>query len=160
MSLAGKHATVTTLKLGVFAVSQLAVVLVLACTQPVSGVVATATPLASLRYATVEATSQPTGSVAIELISYAFRPAEISVKAGKVSLYLVNTSADPHALSLRDETGPLLAVAAQSETVAGGRAAVFTIENLPAGTYRMKEPLALPHGGEENRVMVGVLIAH
>jgi len=158
MLLAAKRATVTTLKQGLFALSRLAVVVVLACTQP--GAAATAAPSASPRYATVEATSQPTGSVAIELISYAFRPAEISVKAGKVVLYLVNTSADPHALSLRDETGPLLAVAAQSETVAGGRAAVFTIENLPAGTYRMKEPLALPHGGEENRVMVGVLIAH
>jgi hypothetical protein len=38
-------------------------------------------------------------------------------------------------MSLRDEAGPFLAVAAQSEAVQAGHAAVFTIDDLPAGSF-------------------------
>ena len=102
----------------------------------------------------MEATSQPAGSTLIELVNYEFRPAEISVRAGKVVLYLVNSANERHAISLRDEAGPLAAVSAESEPVPPGHAAVFTIEDLPAGSYRMKEPLGNLHGNA-NRDMLG-----
>jgi plastocyanin len=108
----------------------------------------TPTPKPSLHFTTVEATSQPAGSTLVEMVNYEFRPAEISVKAGKVVLYLVNSANEPHAISLRDEAGSLLAVSAQSDPVAPGHSAIFTIDDLPVGSYRVKEPLAGIHGGD------------
>ena len=102
--------------------------------------------------------SQPQDSVVVELTNYAFKPAEISVKAGKVVIYLVNTSNESHAMSLRDEAGPVLAVAAQSTVVLAGHAAVFTIDDLPVGTYRIKDPVTGLHPSN-NALMVGVVTA-
>jgi plastocyanin len=137
-----------------------AAVLLASCSPSASAPTAspTPTPRPSLHFTTVEATSQPPGSTLIELINYEFRPADISVKAGKVVFYLVNSANQPHAISLRDEDGPAAAVSAESEPVAPGHAAVFTIEDLPAGSYRMKEPLGNLHGNA-NRDMLGRVIS-
>jgi len=116
----------------------------------------TTTPRPSLHFTTVDAASQPVGSTLVELVNYEFRPAEFSVKAGKVVLYLVNSSNEPHSISLRDEAGPLIAVSALSTPVAPGHSAVFTIDDLPAGTYRMTEPIPGAHG-DANLEMVGRL---
>ena len=114
----------------------------------------TTTPRPSLHFTTVDATSQPAGSTLIELVNYEFRPSEISVTAGKVVFYLVNSANEPHSIRLRDEAGPLTAVSALSTAVAPGHSAVFTIDDLPAGTYRMTEPIPGAHG-DANLGMVG-----
>ena len=90
----------------------------------------------------------------VALTNYAFNPADISVTSGKVVLYLINSSVDPHAMALRNPAVSLLAVVALSEIVEGGHAAVFTIDNLPLGTYR----LTCPVGNHADNGMVGTLI--
>lgn len=134
------------------------VLLVVGCGQPASSPTTSAspTPRPSLQFSTVETTSQPPDSVLVELTNYEFKPSNISVKAGRVVIYLLNTSNEVHSMSLRDEAGPLLSVAAQSTPVLAGHAAVFTIDDLPAGTYRVKEPIAGLHPSN-NSGMVGVL---
>ena len=108
-----------------------------------------------MRYATVESSVPPPGSVRVELTNYAFSPADIPVTAGKVVLYLVNSSNTAHALALRNPAVSLVAVVASSETIEAGHSAVLTIENLPAATYRMTCPI----GAHADNGMVGSLTA-
>ena len=116
---------------------------------------ATTTP-AAVRYTTVESTAQPPGSILVELTSYAFKPADLSVTSGKVVLYLVNTATEAHAMALRNPAVSVLAVVALSKNVEAGHAAVFTIDDLPIGTYR----LTCPIGNHASNGMVGTVIAH
>jgi hypothetical protein len=74
-------------------------------------------------------------------------------------IYLLNTSNESHAMSVRDEAGPLLPVAAQSTVVLAGHAAVFTIDDLQAGTYRIKDPVVGGIHPSSNALMVGVMTA-
>lgn len=132
----------------------LAAVLALACTPTASPNPPTASPTrGAVRYATVESSVQPPGSVRVEMSNYAFQPADIPVAPGKVVLYLVNSSNIAHVLTLRNPAASLLAVVAASESVEAGRSAVLTMENLPAATYRMNCPIG-PHS---DLGMVGTL---
>ena len=104
----------------------------------------TATPPASLgpvQTATVEASTQPAGSILVEMTSYAFKPADIPLRAGKVVLYLVNPSAEVHSMVLRNPAVSILNVVASSAEVPAGHSAVFTIDNLPAAVYRVACPI-------------------
>jgi plastocyanin len=119
--------------------SGLSLVLVVACGAP-----SAATPSATLgpvRYATVEASGQPAGSTLVEMSSYAFKPADIPLTAGTVVIYLVNPSTEVHSMALRNPAVSILNVIALSAEVAAGHSAIFTIENLPAGVYRVTCPI-------------------
>ena len=98
-------------------------------------------------YSVVDATTQPPGSILITMTNYAFTPSTLALPAGKVVLYLVNaTSAEGykpggilgvHNLSLREPSrGSLVNVVAVTPNVAPGKAAILTIDALPAGIYR------------------------
>jgi plastocyanin len=118
---------------------RLAVVLVVACGAP-----ATPSATASLgpvRYTTVDASVQPAGSILIEMTNYAFKPADIPLTAGTVVLYLVNPSTLVHVMALRNPAVSILNIVALSDEVAAGHSAVFTIENLPVGVYRVHCPI-------------------
>ena len=118
---------------------RLTVGLVVACGSP-----ATPSATASLgpvRYATVEASVQPAGSILVEMTSYAFKPVDIPLTAGTVVLYLVNPSTEVHSMALRNPAVSILNVVALSAEVAAGHSAVFTIENLPPGVYRVTCPI-------------------
>lgn len=100
----------------------------------------TATP-AAVQYTTVESAVQPAGSIRIEMSSFAFKPADIPLTAGKVVFFLVNTSSEVHSMALRNPAVSVLAVVALSANVEGGRSAVFTIDNLPVGVYKVNCPI-------------------
>ncbi|HVD92305.1 MAG TPA: cupredoxin domain-containing protein [Vicinamibacterales bacterium] len=84
---------------------------------------------------------QPAGSILVEMTNYAFKPADIPLKVGKNVLYLVNPSNEVHSMALRNPAVSVLAVVALSAEVEAGHSAIFTIENLPAGTYRVTCPI-------------------
>jgi plastocyanin len=135
--------------------SRLAVILVLSCGSSVATPPPNATTAQlAVQVTTVAATVQPAGSISVELTNYAFNPADISVTSGRVVLYLMNSSNLPHAIALRNPAVSVLAVVALSETIEGGQAAVFTIENLPVGNYRMTCPV----GHHADNGMVGTLV--
>jgi plastocyanin len=75
------------------------------------------------------------------MTNYMFKPADIPLTAGNVVLYLVNTSNETHSMALRNPAVSILNVVALSADVGAGRSAVFTIENLPVGVYRMTCPI-------------------
>ena len=99
-----------------------------------------ATP-AAVQYTTVESAVQPAGSIRVELTSFAFKPADIPLTAGKVVLFLVNTSSEDHSMALRNPAVSVLAVVALSAHVKAGRSAVFTIDNLAVGDYTVSCPI-------------------
>jgi plastocyanin len=117
-------------------------VLVVACGPSASTAPPSATPsAAAVTYTTVESAVQPAGSILVEMTNYAFKPADIPLKVGKNVLYLVNPSNEVHSMALRNPAVSVLAVVALSADVAAGHSAVFTIENLPAGMYRVTCPI-------------------
>jgi len=75
------------------------------------------------------------------MTNYAFKPAEIPLTAGRVVLYLVNTSNEVHSMALRNPTVSVIAVVALSANVEAGHSAIFTIDNLPVGVYRVTCPI-------------------
>ena len=120
-------------------ITRLSVALVIAC-GPSPSAAQSATPTPAVQYTTVESATQPAGSILVEMTSYAFKPADIPLKAGKVVLYLVNPSTEVHSMALRNPSVSVLAVVALSADVEAGHSAVFTIENLPVGMYRVTCP--------------------
>jgi plastocyanin len=76
--------------------------------------------------------SQPAGSIKVTLTEYTFDPSTISVPAGKVVFFLVNAGAVSHDIIIRDNSGTRIA---GSELVSAGDTLVFTVDDLPAGTY-------------------------
>ena len=116
---------------------------VLACAAPPAAAPA-ATPTASagaVHYTTVDASTQPAGSILVEMSSYAFKPTEIPTSAGKVVFYLVNISKEAHSMALRNPAVSILNVVALSANVEAGKAAIFTIDNLPIAVYRVNCPI-------------------
>jgi uncharacterized cupredoxin-like copper-binding protein len=87
-------------------------------------------------YAYAAAATQPPGSIVITMSNYQFTPATLALPAGKVVLYLVNTSDLGHDFVLREPTRSLVNVVAKSEVVAPGQAGILTIDGLEAGVYR------------------------
>jgi plastocyanin len=114
---------------------------VIACGAPQAGATAAPAPTSATseapQYTTVESSTQPAGSILVQLSSYAFTPSEIPIGAGKVVFYLVNTSKEAHSMILRNPAVSILAVVAASANVEGGHSAVFTIDKLPAAVYRV-----------------------
>jgi plastocyanin len=78
--------------------------------------------------------AQPSGSTKVTMTEYSFNPSTISVPSGKVVFFLVNAGTISHDMILRDTSGQRVSGAA-SELVSAGDSFVFTISNLPAGTY-------------------------
>jgi plastocyanin len=78
--------------------------------------------------------AQPAGSIKVTMTEYSFNPSTISVPSGKVVFFLVNAGTISHDMILRDTSGQRVSGAA-SELVSAGDSFVFTVTNLPAGTY-------------------------
>jgi uncharacterized cupredoxin-like copper-binding protein len=85
------------------------------------------------------------------MTNYAFKPADLPLARAKVVLYLVNPSNEVHSMQLRNPAVSVLAVVASSADVEAGHSAIFTIENLPAGMYRVTCPIT----GHASQGMVG-----
>ena len=82
------------------------------------------------------APAQPAGSIKVTMTEFKFDPGTntpISVKAGKVVFFVVNAGNNTsHDMVIRDSTGKRID---GSSLLSAGDSAVFTIANLPAGTY-------------------------
>jgi uncharacterized cupredoxin-like copper-binding protein len=76
--------------------------------------------------------AQPAGSIKVTLTEFKFDPSSIDAKAGKVVFFLVNGGTTSHDMAIRDSTGKTIA---QSELISAGDSFVFTVNNVPAGTY-------------------------
>ena len=126
-------------------IMRLVVALVVACSPsaaPAPSVTAPpATTTPATKFTTVESTVQPAGSILVEMTNYAFKPSDLSLARAKVVLYLVNPSNEVHSMQLRNPSVSVTAVVASSADVEAGHSAIFTIENLPAGTYRVTCPI-------------------
>jgi nitrite reductase (NO-forming) len=78
--------------------------------------------------------SQPSGSTKVTMTEFKFDPSTISAPSGKVVFFLVNSGTTSHDMIIRDSSGNRVSGAA-SELVSAGDSFVFTVSNLPAGTY-------------------------
>lgn len=78
-------------------------------------------------------TPQPAGSIKVTMTEFKFDPSTISVPSSKVVFYIVNAgNGTSHNLIIRDGTGTRVA---GSNLVSSGDSAVFTVDNIAAGTY-------------------------
>ena len=78
--------------------------------------------------------AQPAGSIKVTMTEYAFNPSTISVSSGKVVFFLVNAGTISHDMVIRNASGQKVS-GATSELVSAGDSFVFTVTNLPAGSY-------------------------
>ena len=78
--------------------------------------------------------SQPAGSFKVTMTEYSFDPSTISQPHGKVVFFLVNGGSQAHDLSIRDAGGTTIA---HSDLVSAGDSFVFTVDSIPAGTYKI-----------------------
>ncbi|HWO44519.1 MAG TPA: cupredoxin domain-containing protein [Methylomirabilota bacterium] len=78
--------------------------------------------------------AQPAGSIKVTMTEYSFNPSTISVPSGKAVFFLVNAGSISHDMIIRDTSGQRVSGAA-SELVSAGDSFVFTVTNLPAGSY-------------------------
>ncbi len=78
--------------------------------------------------------AQPAGSMKVTMTEFSFNPSTISVPSGKVVFFLVNAGTVSHDMVVRDATGQKVS-GATSELVSAGDSFVFTVANLPAGSY-------------------------
>jgi uncharacterized cupredoxin-like copper-binding protein len=74
----------------------------------------------------------PAGSTQVNVMDFNFKPKDISVPAGKVVFFLVNSGPAAHDMLIADSTGKTLA---RSSLVQSGDTFTFTVDNLPAGKY-------------------------
>ncbi|HYR48997.1 MAG TPA: cupredoxin domain-containing protein [Candidatus Eisenbacteria bacterium] len=77
---------------------------------------------------------QPSGSIKVTMTEFQFDPSTITTPSGKVVFYLVNAGSTGHDLVVRDSSGKKIA---GSELVSAGDRFIFTIDNLPAGSYKI-----------------------
>jgi plastocyanin len=115
------------------------------------------TPTTPLSETTERAGSQPEGSTRVVLARLAFEPgteSAIEVQAGKVVLYLDNTSfGAPHNMAIAASAdGPVLA---RSGYLSHGQSAIFTVDDLPTASYF----IFCEVGGHRQAGMVGTLVA-
>jgi plastocyanin len=94
--------------------------------------------------------SQPAGSIKVTLSEYSFSPNTISAPAGKVVFFLVNSGTVSHDLIIRDSSKTRVAA---SELISAGDSFVFSIDNLPAGSYTFY----CDQPGHESSGMTGTL---
>jgi uncharacterized cupredoxin-like copper-binding protein len=95
---------------------------------------------------------QPAGSIKVSMTEFAFAPKDVSAPAGKVAFYLVNAGQASHDMVVFDSSQKRIA---KSDVVQAGNASLFTIDNLPAGTYSFVCDLP----GHREAGMVGTLTA-
>src|SRR3989475_3626894 len=76
--------------------------------------------------------SQPAGSIAVKMTEFSYSPDTISVPAGKVTFWLVNSGSVAHDLIIRDSNNNRVAA---SELISAGDSLAFTVDNLAAGQY-------------------------
>jgi len=76
--------------------------------------------------------SQPAGSHAVTMTEFKFDPSTMSVPAGSVTFWLVNSGSTAHDMSIKDSSGKTIAT---SELVSSGDSKAFTVSNLAAGSY-------------------------
>jgi uncharacterized cupredoxin-like copper-binding protein len=76
----------------------------------------------------------PAGSTKVTMTDYKFNPADLNVKAGKVSFLLVNSGGVSHDMVVMSADGKQMG---RSELVQPGNSGDLTIANLPAGSYTM-----------------------
>jgi plastocyanin len=79
-------------------------------------------------------TAQPAGSTQITLTEYKLSPAGVSVNAGRVTLYVVNSGKGLHNLAIYDSAGRIVA---ETAVLAVGDSSVLTVGNLAPGSYKM-----------------------
>lgn len=100
------------------------------------------------------AATQPAGSIKVTMTEFKFVPGTdtpITAPAGKVVFYLVNAGNNTsHDLFIRDSTGKQVA---GSELISAGDSAVFTVDNIAAGTYT----IYCDQPGHESSGMKGTL---
>ena len=77
-------------------------------------------------------TGAPAGSTPVQVMDFSFKPRDISLSAGKVVFFLVNSGPAAHDLVIADATGKSVA---RSSLVQSGDTSTFTVDNLPAGKY-------------------------
>jgi plastocyanin len=80
------------------------------------------------------AAAQPAGSTEVTLTEYKLSPAEVSVNAGRVTLYVVNSGTGLHNLAIYDSAGRIVA---ETAVLAVGDSSVLTVGNLAPGSYKM-----------------------
>ncbi len=76
--------------------------------------------------------SQPAGSHQVTMTEFAYNPSTMSVPAGKVTFWLVNSGSVAHDVIIRDGNNNRVAA---SELVSAGDSQAFTVDNLAAGEY-------------------------
>jgi uncharacterized cupredoxin-like copper-binding protein len=74
----------------------------------------------------------PAGSTQVALMDFSFKPKDMSVSAGKVVFFLVNSGPAAHDMLIADSTGKTIA---RSSLVQPGDTFIFTVANLAAGKY-------------------------
>lgn len=74
----------------------------------------------------------PSGSTPVQVLDFSFKPKDISVSAGKIVFFLVNSGPAAHDMVIADSTGRSVA---RSSLVQSGDTFAFTVDNLPAGKY-------------------------
>jgi plastocyanin len=94
--------------------------------------------------------SQPAGSIKVTMTEFAFNPSSITTTHGKVVFFLVNSGSAAHDLLIRDNNKTRIA---GSELVTAGDSIVFTVDNLPAGSYK----IYCDQSGHEAAGMIGDL---
>lgn len=92
----------------------------------------------------------PAGAVKVELSEYHFMPSTINVKAGKVTLYLVNTGVVPHDIVVQLPSGKK-----KSPEIAAGAKQAWEVGDVKAGSYKVNCDLP----GHTESGMVGKLVA-
>jgi uncharacterized cupredoxin-like copper-binding protein len=65
-------------------------------------------------------------------MDFSFKPKDMSVSAGKVVFFLVNSGPAAHDMLIADSTGKTVA---RSSLVQAGDTFTFTVDNLAAGKY-------------------------
>jgi uncharacterized cupredoxin-like copper-binding protein len=78
--------------------------------------------------------SQPAGSTKVTMTDYKFAPADLNVKSGKAVFFLINNGSVSHDMVVLGSDGKRVA---GSELVQPGNSSVFTVDNLPAGSYQV-----------------------
>ena len=94
--------------------------------------------------------AQPAGSIKVTMSEYQFSPSTLNAPSGKVVFYLVNAGSTGHDMVIRDSSKTRIA---GSELVSAGDSFVFTVDNLPAGTYT----IVCDQPGHEGSGMKGTL---
>jgi uncharacterized cupredoxin-like copper-binding protein len=77
---------------------------------------------------------QPGGSTKITLTEFKFSPADVSVSAGKVTFYLVNSGTAFHEFGLQDSAGRIVA---KTDRIQPGGSQLLTVDHLAPGSYRI-----------------------